>query len=284
MIDSAERLGSASRTLGLWANLYRRGAFRASLPLGSWQAADDLLRAAKQADRSADGALAESLASSNRTFDPLADPLAIEFRAHRWLSSEREEAYSDWFGWILEQIGDARRMLRLLGVRDRRLLRACAAEKPVINREFKIPDGRPDLVVEFGQRLLVIVEVKTKGFNRVAVRDQLAKYARWIPDPRNPPQRTLCYFVAVEFGEFDCPSPFEPLPWRDLTLRMREQAREWIRASKSRSPDRSDLVRAAMTLAFCGAVEQNLLGLSGKPVIFRTRSSAEYLEEWSAKT
>ena len=284
MIDPPERLDPASRTLGLWANLYRRGAFRASLPTGSWQGADDLISVAKQADSSASGALAESLDLSNRTFDPLADPLAIEFGAHRWLSSEREEAYSDWFGWILQQIGDAGRILRLLGVRDRKLLRACASEAPLINREFKIPDGRPDLVVEFGNRLLIIVEIKTKSFDRVDVRDQLTRYARWIPDPRNPPQRTLRYFAAVEFGELDCPSTFEPLPWRELTLRMRGQAREWIRASKSRSPDRSDLVRAAMTLAFCGAVEQNLLGLSGKPVIFRTRSSTEYLEEWSART
>jgi len=284
MIDSAERLGLASRTLRLWANLYRRGAFRAPLPSGSWQAVDDLLTAAKQADSSASGALAESLDLSNRAFDPLADPLAIEFGAHRWLSSEREEAYSDWFGWILEQLGDSRRVLRLLGVQDRKLLRVCSSETPTINREFKIPDGRPDLVVEFGNRLLVIVEIKTKPFDRDSARDQLTKYARWTPDPRNPPQRTLRYFAAVEFGEFGCPSTFEPMPWRELTLRMREQAREWIRASKNQPSDRNDLIRAAMTLAFCGAVEQNLLGLSGKPVIFRTRSSAEYLEEWSAKT
>lgn len=284
MIDSAERLGPASKTLRLWVNLYRRAAFRAPLPSASWQAADDLTRMARQADGSASGALAELLDLSNRAFDPLADPLATEFGTHRWLSSEREEAYSDWFGWILEQIGDAGRILRLLGVRDGKLLQACASEKPVINREFKIPDGRPDLVVEFGKRLLVIVEIKTKSFDRVAVRDQLTRFARWVPDPRNPLQQTLRYFAAVEFGEFDCPSTFEPLPWRELTLRMREQAREWIRASKNRPPDRNDLIRAAMTLAFCGAVEQNLLGLSGKPVIFRTRSSAEYLEEWSART
>jgi hypothetical protein len=173
--------------------------------------------------------------------------------------------------------------LRLLGVQDEKFLQACASEKPLINREFKIPDGRPDLVVEFGKRLLVIVEIKTKSFDPVAVRDQLTRYARWIPDPRNPPQRILRYFAAVDPGEFDYPSTFEPLPWRELTLRMREQAREWIRASKNQPPDRNDLIRAAMTLAFCGAVEQNLLGLSGKQVLFRTRSSAMYLEEWSAR-
>jgi hypothetical protein len=149
--------------------------------------------------------LAEALDLSNRIFDPLADPLATEFGAHRWLSSEREEAYSDWFGWILEQIGDSGRVLRLLGVQDEKFLQACASEKPLINREFKIPDGRPDLVVEFGKRLLVIVEIKTKSFDPVAVRDQLTRYARWIPDPRNPPQRILRYFAAVDPGEFDYP-------------------------------------------------------------------------------
>lgn len=284
MIDLTERLGPGSRSLALWANLYRRGAFRAPLPSGSWRAADDLLTAAKRADRSASGALARALDLSGRVFDPLADPLAAEFGAHRWLSSEREEAYSDWLGWILEQIGDAARVLALLGVGDKRLLRACASERPVINREFKIPDGRPDLVAEFGNSLLVIVEIKTKSFDPVVVRDQLARYARWVPDPRNPPHETLRIFTAVESGEFDCPSPFEPLPWRELALRMRGLAREWIRASRNRPLGRNDLIRAAMTLAFCGAVEQNLLGLSGRAVLFRTRSSAEYLTEWKAIT
>jgi len=279
MIDAATHLAPGSRALKLWANLYRQGAFRVPLPSRSWHAADELIKAAKHADRSASGELAESLGVSSRVFDPLADPLATEFRAHRWLSSDREEAYSDWLGWILDQIGDAGRVLRLLGVSDKKLLRACASEEPIINREFTIPDGRPDLVVEFGKRLLIVVEIKTKSFDSVAARDQLERYARWIPDPRNRPQQVLCYFAAVEFGEFDDLSTFVPSPWRELTLRMREQAREWIRASKNQPPNRNYLIRAAMTLAFCGAVEQNLLGLSGKPVMFRTRLSAEYLKE-----
>ena len=60
MIDPAERLDPGSRTLELWASLYRRGAFRAPRPCGSWQAADDLIRVAKQADSSASGDLAEA--------------------------------------------------------------------------------------------------------------------------------------------------------------------------------------------------------------------------------
>jgi len=209
--------------------------------------------------------------------------LQLNSGTHRWLSSEREEAYSDWFGWILEQIGDAGRILRLLGVRDGKLLQACASEKPVINREFKIPDGRPDLVVEFGKRLLVIVR-SNKVVRPGRSAGSTHEIRRWVPDPGIHYSKLSVILPLWSFGEFDCPSTFEPLPWRELTLRMREQAREWIRASKNRPPDRNDLIRAAMTLAFCGAVEQNLLGLSGKPVIFRTRSSAEYLEEWSART
>jgi len=262
----------------LWANLYRDGAFRPPAQFVSWQSADDLLRVAQAADRSARDSLAKSLSISNRAFAPLADPLAIEFRAHRWLSSEREETYSDWLAWVLEQIEDADRVLKLLGVRDSELLRKCASEKPVVNRELGIPDGRTDLVVEFGRRLLVIVEIKTKSFDGEAVRDQLKRYTRWIQER---PQPTRCYFAAVDFEGFDCPSTFEPLPWLELTLRMREQALAWIRASKKQGGNGSDLIRAAMTLAFCGAVEQNLLGLSGTPVMFKTRPSAEYLEEWN---
>jgi hypothetical protein len=280
MIDQSERLGPGSSSLELWADLYRRGAFRASLPTGGWQAADELLGVALAVDRLSRSGLEGALATSDQTFNPLADPLSIEFGVHRWLSSKREEAYSDWFGWILEQIKDTAQVLKLLGVRDEELLRECALEKPVIKREFSIPNGRFDLFVEFGKRLLVIVEIKTKSFDEDAVLEQLNWYARW---GQNQPQPTRCYFAAVGSGEFARPSGFEPLTWRELTLRIREQARDWIQASKRPPFDGSDLIRAAMALAFCGAVEQNLLRLSARPGRFRAQASAEYLEDWGAK-
>jgi hypothetical protein len=71
------------------------------LPLASWQAADDLIKVAKL---------------------------------------EREESYSDWFGWILEQLGDSRRVLRLLGVQDRKLLRVCLS--PVRSGHKKTVRGK----------------------------------------------------------------------------------------------------------------------------------------------
>ena len=280
MIDQPERLSPDSNTLKLWADMYRQGAFRTSLPSGCWRAADELLGVALAADCSARAGLEGALAISDQTFNPLADPLSIEFGAHRWLFSKREEAYSDWFGWILEQIQDAGQVLKLLGMQDEEILRECASENLIVRREFPIPDGRLDLSVKFGKHLLVIVEIKTKSFDEDAVQDQLKKYARWAQEQPRP---TLCYFAAVESGEFACPEGFEPLPWRELALRIREQARYWIQASKRPPLDGRDLIRAAMTLAFCGAVEQNLLRVSGKPERFRAQASAAYLEEWSGK-
>lgn len=280
MINPGEQNDPGSNTLELWADLYRKGAFRGASPPGEWQAADKLVRVAEAADDAARDHLAELLKISNQTFEPLADPLAIDFGAHRWLSGEREEAYSDWFEWILKQIADAGALLKLFEVQDEKLLLECASLKPTINREFTIDDGRPDLVVKFGNSLLVIVEIKTKWFDEDAVRDQLKRYAQWA---KNQSQPRRCYFVSTGSGEFVREYGFEPLPWRELAFRMREQARRWVQASENQPLNGEDLIRAAMTLAFCGAAEQNLIGLSGKPGRFTNQFSAKYLTEWSAR-
>jgi len=282
MTGPTEQLGLWSTTLELWANLYRRGAFRPLSPSGSWQAADELVSVARAADDSARSGLAALLSRSNQAFAPLADPLSVDFGVHRWLSSEREEAYSDWFGWLLDQIKDARQVLRILGVKEATLLRACASEEPLIKREFVLPNGggRLDLLVEFGNRLLSIVEIKTKWFDEDAVREQLTRYAGWTQKCARP---THCCFVAVDSTELEMPLGFELLPWRELSLRLREQALEWIQESKTGPVNCSHLVRSAMTLAFCGAVEQNLLALSKTPKLFRALASGEYLEDWCAK-
>ena len=277
MMDPAVHFESASRLLDSWADLYHRGAFRISLPSGGWQAADDLLRIAKTADRLASDRLGKALAKSNETLRPLVDPLAIDLGAHRWLSSEREEAYSDWLEWILKQIAEPRWILKLFGVRDGMVLAECASERPDINREVKILDGhgRLDLLIRFGNRLLVVVEIKTKLFDEDDVLEQLKKYELWILDQH---QETFATFIAVEPSQFSRQTLFEPLQWRELALRIREQARQWVSTGNGK-----DLLCASMSLAFCGAVEQDSLRFSGKQMLFRTLLSTEYLEEWIAR-
>jgi hypothetical protein len=41
-----------------------------------------------------------------------------------------------------------------------------------------------------------------------------------------------------------------------------------------------ELLRAAAILIFCGAVEQNLLGLSDSPRRLRAMATINYLHEW----
>jgi hypothetical protein len=41
-----------------------------------------------------------------------------------------------------------------------------------------------------------------------------------------------------------------------------------------------DMLRAATSLIFCGAAEQNLLGLSSEPRRLRARATAHYLQNW----
>src|ERR1700684_4121562 len=54
----------------------------------------------------------------------------------------KESAFRRTYLRILEQIKDAGRVLKVLGVRDGKFLRECASEKPTIKRETKIPTGR----------------------------------------------------------------------------------------------------------------------------------------------
>lgn len=62
------------------------------------------------------------LRESNRRLRPLFDPLNSDFGLLRWLASGREEAYSDWLEWILEQISPRETCRIVLGAEDRSLL------------------------------------------------------------------------------------------------------------------------------------------------------------------
>lgn len=262
-----------------WADFYRVGAFRASLFPVDWQPATTLMRAAQTADEAARQTLIELLARSDLLFSPLGDPLSMDFGAHRWLAESREESYSDWFAWILTQIGEPTQILRLFGVSDENVSEPLSSRVRV--REIEILDRsrRLDLLLPFGNQLFVIVEIKTKWFDQEEVREQLTEYAEWAA---HQPVPTRCFFVAVESDDFECPDAFEFASWRDLSLRLRTVALEWIRGVQE--PKGSRLIATAMLLAFCGSVEENLLELSNERKKFSALASAQYLREFLDQT
>src|SRR5438270_6206210 len=47
--------------------------------------------------------LEQLLVESRKLLEPFGDPLEVDFGAHRWLAGDREEAYSDWLQWIIQQ-------------------------------------------------------------------------------------------------------------------------------------------------------------------------------------
>ena len=260
MTASILKHDSAPRILELWSELYWTYGRPFTPNAETWNPATALINAALVTELSAREVLDSVLDDSSRAFSPLSDPLKIDFGTHRWLSSSREEAYSDWLAWILGQISNRQQLLRLFGIQDV-FTPTHPLPTPMIEREIPILDRvrRLDLVVRFGNHLELVVEVKTKPFDQHEVQSQLADYAAWASNRTIP---TRCFFLAVEATGLECPAAFEILPWRELSLRIRALAQQWILNSEQGLGGSTNLVRAAMALAFCGAIERNLLALT----------------------
>ena len=190
--------------------------------------------------------------------DPLDLDPDLDFGAHRWLKDSREEAWSDWLAWILERKRDGGQVLRLFGL-DPAL---AAGTTCTARREVCIPDGRLDLVVRFGDATL-LVEIKTSS--KVG-EGQLEDYSAWLKRQSAPLAPVV---LAVEEPENLPAKGWQFCSWETVSMGLRTWASEWLREKRQ--------IKAALTLAFCGAVEQNLVGF-GKGL--NAPRTAEYLEKW----
>jgi hypothetical protein len=72
--------------------------------------------------------------------------------------------------------------------------------------------------------------------------------------------------------QFDTITPDRSLAWSDVCFGLRDWARAWLRDGR--------LYLAAMTLAFCAAVERNVLhlGYSGPRAVLMANYLAQWLE------
>lgn len=253
---------AVSATFRRWAALGKvlHEAAQVHVP---WEPAARMVAAAeKDADAAAQilGALLKR--SSASTFPGLGDPLEIDLHAHRWLKGTREESYSDWLAWIINRQAKAERILPLFGVEAGPLAgKTCSAD-----REFCTPRGRLDLVINCGERALA-VEIKTSS---EPDDEQLDRYLAWLKQRRDSLGLVL---LAIDLPEGFKPGDWSFCSWRDVSVRLRRWASIWIEERR--------LMEAAMTLAFCGAVEQNLLGFRSDGLT--APATAEYLEQWLEK-
>jgi hypothetical protein len=205
-----------------------------------WQPAAHMIKAA-QRDAQPFEALMEK---SGALLPSLGDPLNLPW------PSLREEWYSDWLAWVFERMDAAGPVLRLLGFEAGVPAKAAFS----VEREVAMPEGRPDIVLYCGDSVKFGVEIKTSS---KPGREQLERYASGF-------DRDNLVLVACEDIE---PGGWRFRSWRHVALNLRTWAAGWLREGRA--------IDAAMTLALCGAVEQNLLGFgSNKP------QAQAYIEEW----
>ena len=253
-IDGMAPLGpdKAAGVLGQWASL-AAGAER--LQQTDWGAMRSFIEATKPKIAENERQMSQLLDKSDMRLAPLVDPLRTDFTLHRWLKGDREEAYSDWLAWTLQQVGSVGDVLNALGVPNVNAVTADPEATPKVTREeWVMPEGRPparrlDLLVQQDGTVLAVIEVKVVSLKRADL-EKNQYYWLWAQS-RNRDAKAI--LLALDGNPDDC-HPFALLTWARLCLNLRGLLHK-IREEKG-------IVAAALTAAFIGAVEQNLLRFS----------------------
>ena len=247
----------AAALLRRWATLGRSVSGYA--PAVDWTPASEMISAAERDAAASQRILDDLLAtSSRRKFPRLGDPLDVDFGAHRWLRDSREEAWSDWLAWILQLNRDTRQVLKLFGLKPTLVTAGCCE----IERERSTQNGRLDLVLHFGDATLV---VEVKKASEVGD-DQLSRYDAWLKKASSSLGLVL---LAIDEPENLTTKGWRFCSWESVSTGLRTWAVAWLRQGR--------VIEAALVLAFCGAVEQNLLGFGSR---LNAPKAARYLETW----
>lgn len=232
------------------------GAFHSPSYVWPRQAAEEFSRSGRRCLEQRRKVLESLLWSSQQRLAPLGEPLLLDLGAHRWLKSEREEAYSDWLAWLLGQMpsGDILKLFELPPPED-----GCDLESPPLKvyREMWVEKGheeatgRLDVVIMLPGNNAIVIEVK-KGC--LAASD-LLKQGGYYESVRKSGWDCR-FFLLVSDEEGESSFGFTVLPYSKLCRKLRFWAQQ-----QCQRQELGDLGRVAMILAFVAAVEANLLGI-----------------------
>lgn len=201
---------------------------------------------------------------------PFDDPLVVDFGLNRWLSNDREEAYSDWLAWILRELHDEAAVRSLLFGENSS---GPAGYTYQVDREVWVPEGhegragRLDCVIYLPDGVIVL-ELKTT----TAERSDTAKhegYLNWLN--RQNVRERRGFLIADSNEDTKSYSGFDLIRWEHLCKRARTLIRGLIEQKR--------MVLAALICAFVGAVEQNILRYPfiGDQTSLRSVSSSEFV-------
>jgi hypothetical protein len=214
-------------------------------------------------------------------FHPLADPLRLTLTDHRLFDPERvrEEDYSDWLCWLLARLDFTEQILSVFALEGTDFGAAVRTRRAVsVGREecIRVLNGgkkRLDLVVRFDGGSILLVEVKIQSLDQAGGRDNLPLYLKWLEGQQPDPQSRGAVLLLQNQDE-SVPAGWTTRFWGDIALALRRLARG-LRDAKP-----AGLMRSAMMLAYTGAVEQNLLGLSGSTSGASVPQTTLYLERF----
>jgi hypothetical protein len=268
-----------------WGELISKERNR-SLALGSadWEPVRLFIRSFEELADQERNQLTKLLHDCDERFHPLADPLRLTLTDHRWLDPqrEREESYSDWLCWLINRLDSSEKILSLFGLEDTEFGRSVRKSRPIsCTREVCIPcasEGRKrlDLVVEFEDGAILLVEVKIRSLDLAGGRENLPLYLEWLKK-KQPDQRFRAAVLLLNEQEMATHPGWIQTRWDELALQLRYLACEL------RSSSGTDLLFAAMMLSFSAAAEQNLLGISASGAGFTAPQTTLYLERFLRK-
>jgi hypothetical protein len=212
-------------------------------------------------------ALLALLTRTGRPLWPLADPFLVDLGLHDWLRSDREESYSDWLAWVLQQQGEAEPVLRVLDIQDNRFRNRCRGKPYVVDREVPLREGfvghegEIDLLIRFGEPPVACVAVEVKIFdeNYEKQRGYRASLRRQYREDREAVKCVVVLRTKTEKPLYG----FSARLWEDVCIELRRAVADYLK-HKTRTPQRK-LTTAAMMLAFVSAVETNVLEYDGTP-------------------
>lgn len=176
----------------------------------------------------------------------LCEPLRADAGLNRWLRDEREEAYSDWLAWTLEQLRPLD-VLDVLGMTEPEIF--VSSKVPFkVERERYIPDGRLDLVLTLDDdSVMIVIEVKKYSAETADTEKQRGYYG-WLEKQDFRHRRA---FLLVADAAEEKYQNFSRLLWAEVCIRFRRLLPELS--------SRIGIVKTAMVVAFISAVETNLL-------------------------
>jgi len=281
--DTRRRLWQAWRLYARWGSVLRRQSAQQLTRDEECKAIERIANAFRALVKTEQIHIADLLKTADQQLAPFSDPFRLRFSGHRWLDlrREREESYSNWLAWLLERMDSAEEVLRVFNLEDTDFANSVRNEKPKVYREqpFWTASGEPkrlDIVVEFSDRAILLVEVKIRGIEFAGGAENLPIYCDWLESRISDPSGRSAILLVPTPMESPCRG-WQVRSWDQVSLSLRLQAREYAASSPGR------LLLAAMLLCFSGAVEQNVLGYATGETISAPQT-ALYLEQFLERT